>query len=63
MALFNKKKKDDQEKMCIYCFHSERIDDSDACVCDICGMVRADGVCKKFKCDLLKVDPSPKNEL
>ena len=49
----------DEESLCIYCEHSTPIMDTEACVCDIKGVVKAEGYCKKFKLDLLKIKPRP----
>lgn len=53
------KKELDEECLCLYCEHSTLIMDTDACVCDINGVVKAEGYCKKFKLDLLKIKPRP----
>lgn len=54
-----KKNQMDEESLCIYCAHSTPIMDTDACVCDLYGVVMAEGYCKKFKIDLLKIKPRP----
>ncbi|MEG1743129.1 MAG: hypothetical protein RR246_03080 [Clostridia bacterium] len=46
------------EKICLYCSKSTFIEDSEACVCKLYGAVHADGYCRKFKLDLLKLNPS-----
>ena len=52
-----RKKDTGEEKGCFYCEHSTPIMDTDACVCDIRGVVKGEGLCKKYKLDLLKVKP------
>jgi hypothetical protein len=50
---------DRDERMCLYCEHSTPIAETDACICDINGMVKTDGYCRKYVLDLLKVNPRP----
>ena len=45
------------EKICAYCEYATVIADSGVCVCKKKGAVRADGSCRRFKEDLLKVKP------
>lgn len=45
------------EKICAYCQYATLIGDSGACICEKKGAVRADGHCRRFKEDLLKVKP------
>ena len=45
------------EKICAYCEHATVIADSGVCVCSKKGAVRADGSCRRFREDLLKVKP------
>jgi len=45
------------EKICAYCEHATVIADSGVCVCKRKGAVRADGTCRRFREDLLKVKP------
>lgn len=52
-----RKNDSDENKLCLYCEHSTPIMDTDACVCDIKGVVKAEGLCRKFRLDLLKVAP------
>ena len=47
----------DEEAICINCAYAQRLDGADACVCSLRGAVKADGSCKKFRLDLLKIDP------
>ena len=47
----------DEEAICINCVYAQRLDGADACVCLLKGAVKADGSCKKFRLDLLKIDP------
>ena len=48
---------DEPDKICVNCVNSERMGDSDVCICAIKGAVRADGHCRKYEFDLLKFDP------
>ncbi len=45
------------EKICAYCEYATVIADSGVCVCKKKGAVRADGSCRRFREDLLKVSP------
>ena len=45
------------ERICAYCEHATVLAGSDACVCDKRGVVRANGYCRRFRPDLLKVRP------
>ena len=45
------------EKICAYCQYATLIGDSGACICEKKGAVPADGHCRRFKEDLLKVKP------
>ena len=47
----------DEEAICINCVYAQRLDGADACVCLLKGAVKADGSCKNFCLDLLKIDP------
>lgn len=60
-----KKKNDvfDEESICINCVYSRTLDGLDACVCSLKGAVKADGSCKKFRLDLLKINPKPAKSL
>ncbi|HBR30642.1 MAG: hypothetical protein PHD46_06620 [Eubacteriales bacterium] len=49
-----------EERYCFYCEHSTPIMDTEVCVCDINGIVKAEATCKKFKLDLLKIKPRPR---
>ena len=51
------KRKDDDERVCAYCQNSVPVNNSDAFLCDIKGIVRADGYCRRFVFDLLKINP------
>jgi len=48
----------EEESICINCVNAMPLDGNDACICSIAGAVRADGSCKKFRLDLLKVQPN-----
>ena len=48
------------EKMCRTCEHAELLVDTDRVLCDRKGIVKADGICRKFVYDILKRVP-PKN--
>lgn len=58
---FRKKRKTcpDENRMCMYCENAETLGDSGVCICKIKGVVSSEGVCKKFKFDLLKLKPRP----
>ena len=43
-----RKRKDDDERVCAYCQNSVPVNNSDAFLCDIKGIVRADGYCRRF---------------
>ena len=45
--------------MCAYCENATLISDSSYCICANKGLVEAEGVCKKFIFDLLKLNPKP----
>ena len=45
------------EKICAYCEYATVIGNTGACVCSKKGTVRADGRCRHYKQDLLKVKP------
>lgn len=47
------------EKICANCEFASQLGDSDACLCDKKGFVKARGVCRRFKADLLKIVPAP----
>ena len=47
----------DEEAICINCVHARRLGGADACICSMKGVVKADGSCRKFSLDLLKIDP------
>lgn len=53
----NKNADFDEEAICVNCVHAQRLDGSDVCICSLKGAVKADGSCKKFRLDLMKVDP------
>lgn len=58
--MFFKKKKSTcpkENEMCAYCEHAETIGDSGVCICKTKGVVRAKGICGKFRFDLLKLEP------
>ncbi len=52
-------KKQKLERICANCELSKPIGDTDACMCDKRGLVKARGCCGEFKADLLKVVPAP----
>ena len=47
----------DIEEICVNCEHSTFIENTENCVCDKKGIVRAIDTCGRFKVDLLKVNP------
>ena len=47
------------ERICAYCEHATLLDGMDVCVCKKRGVVHADGHCRRFRPDLLKVRPLP----
>ncbi len=47
----------DEYKMCACCENAELIGNSEVCICALNGAVHANGFCKKFKFDLLKIKP------
>ncbi len=47
----------DEEAICINCVNSKPLEGGDVCICRLCGAVKADGTCKKFRMDLLKIEP------
>ena len=54
-------KKDDKiERVCAYCEHAVVIRESEVCVCDENGVVRAVSTCRRFMPDLLKLEPRPR---
>ncbi len=57
--MFFKKKNDcpPENRVCAYCEHSRPLGDSGTCICDKKGLIRDDGVCRKFSLDLLKLKP------
>lgn len=52
-----KNRNNDIEHICAYCENSVVISESVICICRINGAVGAGDTCKKFKPDLLKLDP------
>lgn len=52
-------KKEKIEHICANCEHSSAIGNTDACMCDKRGLVKARGCCGSYKTDLLKVVPAP----
>ena len=56
-----KGKKYDIEKMCRTCERAELLVDTDTVLCERKGIVRADGVCRKFIYDTLKRIPPQDN--
>lgn len=48
------------EKICAYCEFATILPNADVCLCKKRGVVRSDGSCRKFRVDLLKVDPMPR---
>lgn len=50
-------KTEELERICAYCEHATLLSNADACVCKKNGVVRADGTCRRFRPDLLKVQP------
>lgn len=58
--MFFKKKHTEhgENTMCAYCESAENVGGG-VCVCRWKGVVRAESVCKRFKLDLLKLDPRP----
>lgn len=58
--MFGKSKKfkcPEENRACGYCEHATLLGDSGTCICDRKGMVKDDGVCRKFSLDLLKLNP------
>ena len=45
------------ERICAYCEYATLLAGTDACVCRKRGVVRADGHCRRYRPDLLKVQP------
>lgn len=54
-----KKTYSEEQRMCAYCENATLISDSSYCICANKGLVEAEGVCKKFIFDLLKLNPKP----
>ena len=50
-------KTDELERICAYCEHATLLSGADVCVCKKNGVVRANGTCRRFRPDLLKVQP------
>ncbi len=51
----------EEEPICVNCVNSTPIGTANVCICSLKGAVKADGSCKKFSLDLLKIEPkSPK---
>ena len=50
-------KTEELERICAYCEHATLLSGADACVCKRKGVVRANGTCRRFRPDLLKVRP------
>ena len=46
-----------ENRICAYCEHARPLGDSGTCICDIKGLIKDDGVCRKFSLDLLKLKP------
>ena len=55
-----KKQHEDIEKICAYCESAVLIRESDVCICKEHGAVKAQGTCKRFSLDLLKLAPLPR---
>ncbi len=53
------KKQSEERSICACCEHGVNIKMSDMCICFFNGAVNAEDTCKKFKLDLLKLDPIP----
>ncbi len=51
---------EDIERICAYCESAVLVKESDVCICNRNGAVLANGTCRKFKLDLLKLAPIPK---
>ena len=45
------------ERTCAYCEYATLLSGADVCVCKKKGVVRANGICRRFRPDLLKVQP------
>lgn len=50
-------KAEELERICAYCEHATLLSGADVCVCKKNGVVRANGVCRRFRPDLLKLQP------
>lgn len=50
-------KTEDLERICAYCEYATLLSGADVCVCKKSGAVRANGTCRRFRPDLLKVKP------
>lgn len=48
---------DELERICAYCEHATVFSGTDACICSKRGVVRANECCRRFRPDLLKVQP------
>ncbi len=48
------------ERICVYCEYATVLSNADICLCKKHGAVRSDGGCRKFRVDLLKIDPKPR---
>ncbi len=53
----------EQREICLNCEHSTPILESDACICEFKGVVKAEGYCRKFSFDLLKLTPRTRKSL
>lgn len=48
------------ERICAYCEHSVNIRESEICVCEENGVVKAVSTCRRFTPDMLKLEPRPR---
>ncbi len=48
------------ERICAYCEYATVLSNAEVCLCKKRGAVRPDGGCRKFRVDLLKIDPKPR---
>lgn len=50
-------KPEELEHICAYCEYATLLSGADVCVCKKKGAVRANGTCRRFRPDLLKLQP------
>ena len=50
-------KTEELERICVYCEYATLLSGADVCVCKKNGVVRTGGSCRRFRPDLLKVQP------